>query len=134
MFYKAVAQSVILYDSETWVITSHMLKMLQRFHRRVARRLTGRAPIFHRDTGVWMYPPLGNALRDAEFYSMSEYITRRRTTITRCVKQSPLFKLCRETVTRPEMLRNQLLCWDQIPICKCKATIDSDNNHSRTKA
>jgi hypothetical protein len=45
---------------------------------------------------------------DTGFYSMSEYITRRRNYHRGYVKRSPLFKLCRE-VTRPDMLRNQIV-------------------------
>jgi hypothetical protein len=63
IFYKAVAQSVLLYDCETWVITTRMLGRLEVFHNRIARRLTGRAPVLNRDTQVWCHPPLGNHSR-----------------------------------------------------------------------
>jgi hypothetical protein len=56
---STVAQSVLLYDSETWAITSNMLERLESFHRRIARRLTGPAPVLHWDTGVRRTPPLG---------------------------------------------------------------------------
>jgi len=41
MFYKAVVQSVLLYSSETWVVTPAVLKVLEGFHHRVARQLLG---------------------------------------------------------------------------------------------
>ena len=41
MFYKAVVQSVLLFGSETWVISERMLKALSGFHHRAARRITG---------------------------------------------------------------------------------------------
>ena len=41
MLYKAVAQLVLLYGSESWVVTGAMLKILDRFHHRSARRITG---------------------------------------------------------------------------------------------
>ena len=34
--YKAVAQLVLLYGSESWVFTGKMLKVLKRFHHRAA--------------------------------------------------------------------------------------------------
>ena len=39
--YKAVAQSVLLYDREMWVVTGEMLKVLTGFHHQAARRITG---------------------------------------------------------------------------------------------
>jgi hypothetical protein len=48
MFYKAVVQSVLLYGSETWVFPPKMLSKLEGFHKQIARRLTGRTPVYHR--------------------------------------------------------------------------------------
>ena len=41
IMYKAVAQLVLLYGSERWVMTGDMLKVLEGFHHRTARRITG---------------------------------------------------------------------------------------------
>ena len=41
IMYKAVYQLVILYDSESWVGTGEMLKVLEGLHHRAARRITG---------------------------------------------------------------------------------------------
>ena len=41
MMYKAVAQSVIMYDSESLVLMGAMLKVLEEFHHRAYRRITG---------------------------------------------------------------------------------------------
>ena len=43
-FYKAVAQAVLLFGAETWLITPRMEQALDSFQHRVARRLTGRQP------------------------------------------------------------------------------------------
>ena len=40
MMYKAVAKLVILYGSESWVVTGVMLKVLEGFHHRAARQFT----------------------------------------------------------------------------------------------
>jgi hypothetical protein len=65
MLYKAVAQSVLLYLSETWVITPIMLRRLDGFHKRIARWRTGRAPVHLLDEGHWECPPFGDALEEA---------------------------------------------------------------------
>jgi hypothetical protein len=67
-FYKAVAQRLLLYDCETWVITPNMLRRLDAFHRWIVHRLTGREPYLQKDTGAWVYLTFGNALEEAGFY------------------------------------------------------------------
>ena len=39
--YKVVAQSVLLYGSERWVVIGEMIKVLTGFNHRAARRITG---------------------------------------------------------------------------------------------
>jgi hypothetical protein len=41
-FYKTIVQSVLLYGSESWVLTKPMIKKLASFHRRCARYSTER--------------------------------------------------------------------------------------------
>ena len=51
-FYKAVAQAVLLFGAETWVLTPSMEEALDIFQNRVAQRITGRQP--HRPGGgIW---------------------------------------------------------------------------------
>ena len=53
-FFKAVVQAVLLFGTETWVVTPHMGRVLGGFQDHVARRLTGRLP--QRETDVnWEY-------------------------------------------------------------------------------
>ena len=40
VMYKEVVQLVLLYVSESWVLTGEMLKILKGFHHRVARWIT----------------------------------------------------------------------------------------------
>ena len=42
MIYNALVQTVLLYSRESWVITGEMMKVMEDFHHRIARRLTGR--------------------------------------------------------------------------------------------
>ena len=39
--YKAVAQLVLLYGSDSWVVTGEMLKVREEFHHRAVRQITG---------------------------------------------------------------------------------------------
>ena len=42
--YKAVAQSILFYGREIWVVTGSMIKVLEGFRHREKRRITGIAP------------------------------------------------------------------------------------------
>ena len=57
VLFKAVVQAVLLFGSETWVLTPRMGRALRSFHHRVTRRITGRPPNQWED-GIWEYPPL----------------------------------------------------------------------------
>ena len=52
--YKSVAQAVLLFGADTWVLTQRMEKALDSFKSRVARRLTGKQPR-QRTDGSWDY-------------------------------------------------------------------------------
>ena len=43
-FYISVTQAVLLFGSDTWVLTERMEKALDSFHSRVARKILGRQP------------------------------------------------------------------------------------------
>ena len=59
--YLAVVQSVLLYRSETWVLTPHTKRVFGGFHHRVDLRLTRRQPWKGRDGG-WVYLPMEDAM------------------------------------------------------------------------
>ena len=65
-FYKAVAQAVLMFREETWVLTPRIERALDRFQHRVARRLTRREPS-RRGGGSWAYPPFEEAMGRAGF-------------------------------------------------------------------
>ena len=93
LFYKAIAQAVLLYGSESWVITPAMLTTLEGFHHQVARRITNRMP---RKTAnnLWIYPPIKETLNMAGFFTMAEYIRRRQNTVADYIASRPLYDLC----------------------------------------
>ena len=51
-FYVAVVQSIILFGSETWVVSPCIKFLLGIFRHRVARRLVGKIPR-RRSEGTW---------------------------------------------------------------------------------
>ena len=93
MFYKAVVQAILLYGCESWTLTNPMIKALESFHHRVARRISGKMPKRLHD-GSWTYPPLQDALQEARLYPIREYIHRRVTTIRRYIEDRPIYQLC----------------------------------------
>ena len=61
MLYKAVAQTVLLYGSESWVMTGAMMKLLESYHGRTAQRIAGMMDRRMED-GDWYYPPVAYTL------------------------------------------------------------------------
>ena len=53
--YKAVVQSVLLYDSKRWVVTREMLSFLEGFHQQEAQQITGMTKK-RGAGGEWDYP------------------------------------------------------------------------------
>ena len=97
MFYKAVVQSVLLYGCETWVITSQVLRVLESFHHRVARRLSGMTPRYLPREDRWHYPPIAEALEAAGLFTNEHYIGVRQKTLVDNVATRPILDLCRES-------------------------------------
>ena len=61
MLYKAVAQTVLLYGCKIWLVTGAMLKVMEEFHQRAARRIlviTARCAM----DGEWKYPSMADGL------------------------------------------------------------------------
>ena len=55
---------VLLYGSETWVLTLRMQRVVGGFHHRVVHRLMGRQPRKGQDGG-WVYPHIEDAMTEA---------------------------------------------------------------------
>ena len=94
-FYKAVVQSVLLYGCETWTITATMMKVLDRFHHRVARRISGM--VARLVDGEWFYPPLEAAMEAVGLFPMKVYVRKRQATIEQYIATRPILQLCRDT-------------------------------------
>ena len=50
MMYKVVVKAVLLYGGEIWVVTYAMMNVLEGFHHRIARQITG--VVVHRGNGA----------------------------------------------------------------------------------
>jgi hypothetical protein len=80
LFYKAIVPFVLLYGSESWVLTLAMEKQLQSFHRRWARYITGKNIRQNKD-GTRTYPSSENVLEMAGLWTIQEYIKSWRNTV-----------------------------------------------------
>ena len=92
-FYKAVAQAVLLFGAETWVLTQSMERDLDSFQHRVARRITGKQPRRRAD-GIWEYPPLSEAMGEAGFEGIRKSSTWRQNTVAQYIAMRPILYLC----------------------------------------
>ena len=91
--YKAVAQSVLLYDSKSWMVTVGILKVLAEFHHRAARWITVMTEK-RRSRGEWEYPSVEEAMESARIHPIGVYIKRRQANIPERVACRPVYALC----------------------------------------
>ena len=75
MMYKVMVKLVILYGSESWVVTGAMLKFLGGLHHREARCITGMTAT-HGAREEWGYPPVVPALESSGLHLIMDYIRR----------------------------------------------------------
>ena len=77
MMFKVVSQSVIPYVSKSLVVIGSMLKILEGFHHRAVRRITGMTAT-HGSGGEWGYTTVGEELGAAELQPIMDYVRRRQ--------------------------------------------------------
>lgn len=112
MFYKAIIQTVLLYGSETWVISGDIMNALRSFHHSVARRLTGRYPYQHPDSGDWIYPSITHTLAQAGMFTIEEYLRRRFLYLGQHAKTSLILQDCLTSLLAYRTTR-RLFWWNQ---------------------
>ena len=76
-FYKAVAQAVLLFRVEAWVLTPRIERALHSFQHRVMQQITGRQ-LRRRGGEILEYPPLAEAMGEAGFNGIRKSVTRRQ--------------------------------------------------------
>ena len=113
-FYKAVSKAVLLFGSETWVLTPRMEKALDSFQHRVTRHLTGRQPRRWGD-GRWEYSPLEEAMVESGFEEIRKSFTRRQNIIAQYIATRPILYLC-ECYTWHPGARVSRWWWEQVSI------------------
>ena len=110
-FFKAVVQQVLLFGSETWVVSPRMERALSSFIHGAARRITGRQPGRGWD-GKWHYPSLVGSMKEAGFTDVRTAITRRQNTVVQFITTWPLLDLCEGAMQRGGA-RVTMRWWDQ---------------------
>ena len=113
-FYIAVTQAVLIFGSETWVLTARMKKALDIFHSRVARKITGKHPWRKKD-GSWFYPPVTGVMKETELVRIRAPILRRQNTVAQCIATRLILDLC-EKATRCPGARVARRWWEQTGI------------------
>jgi hypothetical protein len=107
IFYKTIIQSVLLYGSESWVLTKIASRKLQSFHRRCARFITGRHIKLVDDK--WIYPCTKKTMEMADLLPIEEYIKKRKDTIRIFAEEREILAKCKSSsiLTR----NNRSLAW-----------------------
>ena len=100
VFFEAVVQELLLFGSDTWVMTPHMGRALVRFQHKVTRRITWRHPNRWEDGG-WEYPPLVAEMKEAGFEERGSYILKKQNTVVQYIATRPILDLCKNMVRKP---------------------------------
>ena len=95
-FYKAVVQAVLLYGSETWVLSPTALARLEGFHIRAAYRMAKRNRPRRGPGHQWVYPKSEDVLEECGMHTIGEYIDVRRQTIAMYVATRPILDECKQ--------------------------------------
>jgi len=94
LFYKAAVMSVLLYGSETWVISKPILTALDGFHHRCARSITKRHFRYFPEEDRWEHPPVTATLEAAGLFNIEKYLARRLRYLLEYAKDRPLVQEC----------------------------------------
>ena len=109
--YLAVVQSVLMYGSETWVLTPRMKRVFGGFHHRVDLRLTGRQPWKGRDGG-WVYPPMEDAMAEVGLQELETYVSCHQNTVAQYIATTTIIDLCLGAKWKPGE-RVSMRWWEQ---------------------
>ena len=109
-FYKAIVQAVLLYASESWVMTDPAMKALNSFHHKCARYIA-REHIKQQTNGEWILPSSTAVLQKCGLFKIEEYIMRRKQTVENFVLGQPIYQTCINSVVSAGNV-NQKVWWD----------------------
>ena len=100
--YLVIVSAILLYGSETWVITARMRQLLTTFHIKVARQIAKALirPYTNADgEEVWIHPSVKETLEEAHLKPILDYIDMRKKKFMLAVGHSPLMQRCELTGT-----------------------------------
>ena len=110
-FYQAIIQAVLLYGSESWVISENNMKKLRSFHYKCARHMVGHHIRLDPDSNEWHYPPSHDVLNKCGLKPIESYIESRRCTLREYMLDRPIYKKCINS--KPIQTNvNQLTWWN----------------------
>ena len=95
-----MVRAVLLYGSETWVISLPIWSTLGGFHHRVSHILMGWQPRWVLD-GRWVYPPLEEVTEEAGLQEVDTYVARHHKTVTQYIATRSIMYLCLVEYPRP---------------------------------
>ena len=98
----AVVQAVLLFGSETWVLTPRLDKSLEVFNHWAVRRMVGMGPK-RQWGGTWVYTPIGVVLTMVGLEKIRMYIARRHNMVTQYIVTHPIMDLCLAAERKPGM-------------------------------
>ena len=112
-FYMVIVSAVLLYGSETWVITKRIEDLLTSFHNGCARSI---AKTYIRKTGEdsWVYPSVTETLRKANLRPLKHYLIKRRSNFQEYVISRNLFQAGREEPTLVQPFPTLWAQYDQL--------------------
>ena len=91
---------VLLFKSETGVMTPCMGQAMGGFQHMLPIRITERQPT-RQVYGSWEYLPLETVTEKAGFEEMEEYVLKRKNTVAQYIVTRPILDLCEEVVCMP---------------------------------
>ena len=84
MFYRAVVQAVLIFGSESWVLSAYMETVVEGTHKWFLRHIIGKQMRWNPD-GTWVIPEAEVVLESVGMQSTATYISRRQGSVSQWV-------------------------------------------------
>ncbi len=92
-----VVQSVLLYNSKTWVLSKTAMARLEGFRIWAACKMAKEHVPCRGPDWQWTYPKSEDVLEECGLYTIKEYIVKQRNTIATYVVEHSIFRDCMES-------------------------------------
>jgi hypothetical protein len=107
-FYKSIFQTILLYGSESWVLTQFMMNKLNSFHHMCARNITGKH--IKLENGVWEYP---STEQQANLLTIEKYIKKRKKTVEQYIHTQKIYE--DKVISKANSQTSRKLVWWESP-------------------